>query len=279
MPTTKNVKEIYQDVADRGSEELSRASAGLAFSGLAAGLSISFGVLAAMSVAAVTDGVGLAYMAVYPVGFLVVVLGKAQLFTETTVTPVIAALRDRKLIPQVLRMWVVVLVFNLIGAAIFAVAVTQARLLHPDAMAILLEKAVEKMDYGAGSLFVRGIFGGWVVAVMSWLISASKDTIGQAFCIWVTAILIPAGDLAHSVLGSSEMLIGVVLGKILWLDYFGVFLIPVVLGNALGGVILVSLLNYAQVAASENKPRKPSRKKPSPAASTNLTEQTNHYNH
>ncbi len=279
MPTTKNVKEIYQDVADRGSEELSRASAGLAFSGLAAGLSISFGVLAAMSVAAVTDGVGLAYMVVYPVGFLVVVLGKAQLFTETTVTPVIAALRDRKLIPQVLRMWVVVLVFNLIGAAIFAIAVTQARLLHPDAMAILLEKAVEKMDYGAGSLFVRGIFGGWVVAVMSWLISASKDTIGQAFCIWVTAILIPAGDLAHSVLGSSEMLIGVVLGKVSWLDYFGVFLVPVVLGNALGGVILVSLLNYAQVAASENKPRKPSRKKPSPAASANLTEQTNHYKH
>ena len=278
MPTTKNVKEIYQDVADRGSEELSRASAGLAFSGLAAGLSISFGVLAAMSVAAVSGGFGLAYMAVYPVGFLVVVLGKSQLFTENTVTPVVAALRNHRLVPQVIRMWAVVLVFNLIGAAIFAFAITQAKLLHPDAMAILLEKAGEKIDYGAGSLFVRGIFGGWVVAVMCWLISASKDTIGQAFCIWVTAILIPAGDLAHSVLGSSEILIGVIAGKISWLDYFGVFLGPVVLGNALGGVILVSLLNYAQVAASENKPRKTSRRKRPPAACASLAEQANHRN-
>lgn len=256
MPTTKNVKEIYQDVADRGSEELSRASVCLALSGLAAGLSISFGILAATSVAAVTGGAGLAYMAVYPVGFLVVVLGKAQLFTETTVTPVVAALRDHRLTPQVVRMWTVVLVFNLIGAAIFAFAVTHARLLHPDAMAVLLEKAAEKIDYGAGSLFVRGIFGGWAVAVMSWLISASKDTIGQAFCIWVTAILIPAGDLAHSVLGSSEILIAVVSGEVSWANYFGVFLVPVVFGNALGGVILVSLLNYAQVTASETKFRK-----------------------
>jgi formate/nitrite transporter FocA (FNT family) len=86
-----------------GSEELDRASLGLTFSGFAAGLNISFSAVALAVVGALTDGVGLAAYLVYPLGFLIIILGKAQLYTENTVMPVTVALTDPRTVPNMLR--------------------------------------------------------------------------------------------------------------------------------------------------------------------------------
>ena len=244
---------------EEGKENLSRASLGLAFSGLSAGLNISFGALAMFSVAGKTGGVGLAAIAVYPLGFLMVVLGRTQLFTETTVPPVTVVLtgwkRKPRCILNMLRLWCVVLASNLLGALVAAAAISYTRVLDAGAFELLLHEVVGKMDNGAVSTALYAVYGGWVVALMAWLVAASRDTIGKAFVIWATAIVIPAGGLPHSIAGSAEVLIGVLSGKVLWTDYLTGFLIPAVLGNAVGGVFFVTLLNYAQIIGSSKKTR------------------------
>ena len=118
VAASKSAGEILEAVVEDGREELDRASVGLAFSGFAAGLNISFSAVAVAVVGALTGGIGLAAWLVYPLGFLIVILGRAQLFTANTVTPVTVALTDLGTIPNMLRLWVVVLIANLLGATV-----------------------------------------------------------------------------------------------------------------------------------------------------------------
>lgn len=259
MAETKSAGEIYETVTEEGRANLSRASLGLAFSGLGAGLNISFGALAMFSVANLTGGVGITAIAVYPLGFLMVVLGRSQLFTETTVAPVAVVLADGRRRPRcllnTLRLWVVVLASNLMGALISAAAISYTRVLDERAFRFLLEEVAHKMEPNFIGTTLYAVYGGWVVALMAWLVAASRDTIGKAFVIWATAIVIPAGSLPHSIAGSAEVLIGVLAGQVLWVDYLIGFLIPAALGNIIGGVFFVSLLNYAQIVGSEKRTR------------------------
>lgn len=86
---------------------------------------------------------------------------------------------------------------------------------------------------------------------MAWLVAASRDTISQVFFIYILAFLIPVGGLTHCIAGSSEVLMSVFAGETTFLDYLGLFLLPTTLGNTVGGLILVTLLNYGQVAGSK----------------------------
>lgn len=100
---------------------------------------------------------------------------------------------------------------------------------------------------------LKAVLGGWLVALIAWLVAASRDTISQIFFIWVLAFLIPVGGLMHSVAGSTEVLISVFSQQATWPEYFGEFLVPTTLGNTIGGVFLVTLLNYGQVIGSRRR--------------------------
>ena len=114
----------------------------------------------------------------------------------------------------------------------------------------ILEAVVED---GREELDRASIFGGWLVALIAWLVAASRDTISQIFFIFSLAFLIPAAGLTHCIAGSSEFLISVFSGKESWAEYLGGFLLPTTLGNIVGGVVLVTLLNYGQVIGSKKK--------------------------
>lgn len=254
MAATKTAGEILEAVVEDGQLELERANAGLAFSGFAAGLNISFSAIALAVVGSMTGGVGFAAYAVYPIGFLIVVLGRAQLFTENTVTPVVVVLSRSNRLPSMLRLWGVVLLFNLLGTLVFAATVHYAQVLDTSAVDILLEE-VDKMEaYSFATTMVKGIFGGWLVALIAWMVAASRDTISQAFFIYALAFMIPAAGLTHSIAGSSEFLIGVFANNISWAQYFAGFLFPTTIGNIIGGLFLVTILNYGQVIGSRKRP-------------------------
>src|ERR671916_1771672 len=238
MADSKNAGEILQAVVKDGREELDRASLGLTFSGFAAGLNISFSAVA-LVVGALTGGVGLVTYLVYPLGFLIVILGKAQLYTKNTVTPVTVALTDPRAIPNMLRLWVVIFVANLLGATLFSAVIVYGHILEPAALQILFEEVSHKAQYGFGVVFLKAIFGGWLVAMIAWLVAASKDTISQSFFIFSLAFFIPAAGLTHCIAGSTEFLINVFSGEQGWGAYLGGFLLPATPGNTVGGVILV----------------------------------------
>jgi formate/nitrite transporter FocA (FNT family) len=99
----------------------------------------------------------------------------------------------------------------------------------------------------------KAVIGGWLVALIAWMVAASQDTISQIFFTWLLVLLIPATGLAHCIAGSAEVLISVFSGETSWAEYLGRFLVPATLGNTIGGLVLVTLLNYGQVVGSGRK--------------------------
>ncbi len=178
------------------------------------------------------------------------VLGRAELFTENTVTPVSVVLTDWRRLPNMLRLWAVVFVSNIIGAMIFAFVVAHGEILSPAAFDLLFEEVASKMQDGFWTLTLKAVFGGWIVALVVWMVAASQDTVSQVLFIWLLILLIPAIGLPHCIASSTEFLVSVFVGQISWLEYLGGFLLPATVGNALGGFFLVTLLNYGQVVGS-----------------------------
>ncbi len=254
MPAPLTAGEILEETIDDGREELARGSAGLALSGLGAGLNVSFSAVALGIVGALSGGVGLLAYAAYPIGFIFVMLSRQQLFTTNTVTPVVVVLdEDRSQLWNMLRMWGILFVTNVLGALVFAFAVTHTEILPASALSVLLEEAAHKMENGFLALLVKGVIGGWLVAFVVWLVASARDTTSQLLLIWAPVFLIPATGLVHCIAGSSELMISVFGGETSWGEFLVGFLLPATLGNAIGGVILVTLLNYGQTIGSESE--------------------------
>lgn len=242
---------VFETIRREGEQELERPIAALAFSGLAAGLSMGFslvatGVLHAMLPNAawrpLVENMG------YTLGFLIVVLGRQQLFTENTVTAIIPLLDDpykSRTFKRVARMWSVVLVTNLLGALLFALALSHANF-EESIRAAFLERGMHTLSLPFFSTLTRGIFAGWLIALMVWLLPAAERE--RVSVILIITYIVGAASLSHVVAGSVEALYAVVNGAAAWSTYLVGFLIPVFLGNSVGGVLLVSILNYAQVA-------------------------------
>ncbi len=185
----------------------------------------------------------------YTLGFLIVVLGRQQLFTENTVTAIIPLLdnRDRlKTFGNVVRLWAIVLVTNLIGALIFALLVYHSGAFDSNVKRAFFELGTTTLSYDFGTTLIKGIFAGWLIALMVWLLPAAQYQ--RLWVIMIITFVVGAAGLSHIIAGSVEALYAVVAGGASWSRYFIDFLIPVFIGNSIGGVLLVSILNYGQVA-------------------------------
>jgi formate/nitrite transporter FocA (FNT family) len=251
--------EIYDHVEQAGRDELARPVVQLAFSGLAGGFVMGlsgFGVALVRSYLGDGESARLASFALYPAGFVAVIIGRAQLFTENTLFPVLVVLREPARLLRMLRLWVVVLACNLLGALLFSLLVSRTGALKPEALEKLGSLGHEAVAPGWSELFWAAVVGGWLIAMVAWLVSASHSTFGQLALIWFFTFIVGAGHFAHSIAGSSEVLVAVLHGDIS-VGTFLHWLSAAVVGNAVGGVGLVSLLNYGQVETSaEQSPKK-----------------------
>jgi formate/nitrite transporter FocA (FNT family) len=242
---------IHEIVRDQGEEELERSFNGLAWSGIAAGLSIGFSFLAQATLQArlpeaawrpLVSGFG------YSIGFLIVILGRQQLFTETTLTALIPALtrRNASTILLTLRVWVIVLIANLAATWIFA-AISAQPGIFPEAtvraMGVLSAQAVKGPFWHT---LITGGSAGWLIGLMVWLLPAADAS--RALIIILLTYVIAICQFPHVIAGSVEAAYGVFTGQASIGDYLFRFLIPTFLGNAAGGTILAALLNHAPLA-------------------------------
>ncbi|WP_051180787.1 formate/nitrite transporter family protein [Thermithiobacillus tepidarius DSM 3134] len=244
---------VHEVIRREGESELARSSSALAWSGLAAGLSMGFSLVAqGLLQAHLPDAFWrpLVVKLGYSVGFLIVILGRQQLFTENTLTPILVLLaRPRgSVLLNVLRLWSVVLATNLLGALLFAVAVGHSDVFAPPVQQAFLEIGRESLAGDFWTVLLRGIFAGWLIALMVWLLPAAETA--RVSIITLLTFLVGLGGLAHIVAGSVEALYVVVVGQAAWADYLR-FMLPTLLGNVLGGVALVAALNHAQVVSGD----------------------------
>ncbi len=241
---------IYEIVRAEGVRELARPTASLFWSGFAAGISIAFslaaeGVLHAYLPAA--DWRHLVTSFGYTTGFLIVVLGRQQLFTENTITavlPVMASPAASEL-RRMLRLWGLVLASNLVGTVVIGGLFAHAPL-FPDAVhAGMLEVARHFFELGPADMFWRGIVAGWLIATMVWLLPAAETA-----AIWVVLLvtyLIALAELSHIIAGAVETTFLLFLGEIAAGPALFTFLLPTLAGNIVGGSALFALISYAQV--------------------------------
>lgn len=252
--TRLSAAEIRDNVRVAAEEELRRPAAELLWSAIAAGLAIGFSFLAAgyLTTLVPANRATAAAAAGYPLGFIFVVLARNQLFTENTLEPIIPLLHRRtwRTLRRVLRLWGIVLPGNLAGALVFAMVTARTGLLRDPLRAALLPFAVEATSGGFWTVGFRAVFAGWLVALMAWLVSSTRATGAQIVLIVLTTAPIAAFGFAHSVAGSVEAFYRAAAGEAGWGAVVGGFILPAVLGNILGGVTLVALLNHAQVAGA-----------------------------
>ena len=254
--TRLSVHEIHENVTSAAEEELERPAAALLWSALGSGLTIAFSFLAGSYLSSLVDGEKYkeAMVAVaYPLGFMFVVLARHQLFTEQTLEPVLPFLEEpsRERLRKLLRLWGLVLVANLVGALTIALLCAWTPMLELDLLRAMDAVAQTATEGGFGAVFYKAIFAGWLVALMAWLIAATESSVGQLILMWLTTAPIAALGFKHSIAGSVEAFYRAARHDASWGQMAGEFIVPAVLGNIVGGVLFVALLNHGQVAADK----------------------------
>lgn len=247
---------VHKAVLEEGEEELSRPTSALAWSGLAAGLSMGFSFVAQGALhehlPPATWRPLIATLG-YAVGFIIVVIGRQQLYTENTLTAVLPVLKHRtgSVLANMLRLWGVVLVANLVGAALFALVLATTPIADPPLHHALAQVAHKAMEPTALEHFVRAIPAGWLIALMVWLGPSLPG--GRLWIVLILAYIVGLAGLSHVIAGSVDGMYAAIRGDMSWGDYFLRFLLPVLIGNTIGGTVLVATLNHAQVTSGERK--------------------------
>jgi formate-nitrite transporter family protein len=243
-------KVVYEAVRLEGEEELERAAIALAWSGLAAGLSMGFSLLAESALTAFLPDASwrpLIARSGYSLGFLIVILGRQQLFTENTLTPILPLLlhKDLETFGKVLRLWSTVLAANVAGTFLFALLIGRTHFLDPSIQRAILDISSAHVGQDFWTIALRAVFAGWLIALMVWMMPDAASS--RVFIILVITYVISLSSLSHIIAGSTNVFYLVVLGKLSAVHYFTGFFLPTLLGNIVGGVSLVAALAHAQV--------------------------------
>ena len=244
-------REILMLEIEEGLSQLQRPSSGLFLSGLSAGLDIGFGpflmaVVLTMGQTAFSEPItGILMANAYAVGFIFVVVGRSELFTEHTTLAVVPVLDGQASVKNLFRVWGIIYVSNLVGGTVFALmAVYIGPQLETVHRAAFVEIARGLVKYSWAVTLLAAVLAGWLMGLMTWLVAAGQNTISQAAFVWLVATAIGLAHLPHSIAGSIEVLMGVFVrgGVSIW--QFLDFLLWSTVGNVIGGTIFVGLLKY-----------------------------------
>ena len=250
-----DAKDLHRAVREAGQEELDRPISSLFFSGLAAGMAIASSLIAEGALHAALPDTPWRTLIVslgYPIGFLVVILGRMQLFTESTISATLPLVTKPSgwALRRTLRLWTVVLGANLLGTALAAGMIAAGLLGSSELRTAMIEVSLGITELSAGATFVNAIPAGFMIAILAWSLPNAR---GQAFQV-IAAItyVVAIGGFSHSVVGAVEAWLLLFVGKTGVVQTLGGLMLPAILGNLLGGAGLFALLAHAQVRGEMN---------------------------
>src|SRR3954471_8494371 len=241
-------KVVYAAIMKEADEELARSSSALFWSGLAAGLSMGFSLVAEAVLRRHlpdTDWRILVTKLGYSFGFLIVILGRQQLFTENTLTPILPLMRRKDLhtLCDVGRLWAVILVGKLLGALALGFVAARPPSFEHEVRHEFLAMGHVAMQHGFGVVVLKGIFAGWLIALLVWMLPYAESA--HFWVILAITWLVGVGHFNHIIAGAVEVFTLAWHGDKPWLQVLGNNLLPTLIGNILGGVTLVAALNHA----------------------------------
>jgi formate/nitrite transporter FocA (FNT family) len=254
VPTTGEVvpdrfssDEVFQRIVADADHEITSGVRELFFAAVAGGFAITITFLLYASLTASTDG-PIARVLLYPIGFVYIIIGGYQLYTENTLPPVALTLERLASIPSLVRHWSVVLAGNFAGGAVGAVVLAYGGVFSPEAAAVAVDFAEKGVETPVTALFFKGAFAGLIVAGVVWMDFAARDTISRIAVVYLAFLAIPLGNLFHVVVSFTEVVYATLLGQVgigvAMVEFVG----PVLVGNTVGGVVLVTVVNYYQTS-------------------------------
>jgi len=241
---------VYKAILKEGFDELSRPSSALFWSGLAAGLSMGASLMAEGLLASHLPDAPwkpLVSKFGYCVGFLVVILGRQQLFTENTLTPILPLMREKTMsrFANVMRLWSIVLLANLLGCLAAAWVAHLNIAFKSEVQTEFVEIGHQAMQGTFACHVVRAILAGWLIALMVWVLPFAESA--RFWMIIVLSYIVGLGHFGHIVAGAVQTFFMAIAGEVSWLDVIAHYFFPTLIGNILGGVALVAAINHAQV--------------------------------
>lgn len=241
---------IHEQIRQDGEKELERDSIALLWSAIAAGLSMGASLMAKGIFQVNLEGIPGAFLLEnlgYTFGFIIVIMARQQLFTENTVTAVLPVMHT----PSggnfllLLRLWGMVLLGNLIGTGLAALAFAHMPIFD-DATRLAFTHISEKvMENSPAEMFANAIIAGWIIATMVWMFPSAGAA--KLLVIVLMTWLVALGDLSHIVVGSVEVWYLVFTGALPWQEFIWPFALPTLAGNIIGGTFIFALISHAQI--------------------------------
>jgi len=243
---------IHEVVREEGEAAMERTAGALLMSALAAGLSMGFSFLAqAVIESSLPDTPWRSLVASlgYTVGFVIVILGQQQLFTESTLSAVLPVLtrRDMTTVAKTGRLWGLVLFANIAGTVIFAAMLQIPGVFSDEVVKALGVLAKQPFSGTFMVTVVRAVFAGWLIALMVWLLPSARSA--RLVTILLITYVVGISKLSHVIAGSVEASYSVMVGAASVQDYLYGFFAPTLLGNMIGGISLVAIINHGSIVA------------------------------
>jgi formate/nitrite transporter FocA (FNT family) len=240
------VGSAFERTVGEGEERLDRTWPGLFATGLVGGIDVGFGIFAQIIVQEATHSELLGAVA-FTIGFIAVTLANSELFTEDFLVPIAALVAGRSTVRQLVRLWSVTLVLNLIGGWLLSgLTMAASPKLHETAV----ELGRHFIDVGIGwESMAAALLGGAILTLMTWMERSTPSVPAKLVAAFSVGFVVAAAPLAHVVVTSQEMFSALHSGAPFgYLDWLGTAAWAA-LGNVIGGMLLVTGLRLIQVGA------------------------------
>ncbi|AMN50466.1 formate transporter [Psychrobacter sp. P2G3] len=239
---------LVEQVID-AKETFNRSLGSLFTSAFTAGLEIGISLFVILSAFALLNEVIPSHYAIvlasllYPIGFIIVVIGQSLLFTEQTSLLSLPVLNKIEPLHKLLRLWGIVIAGNIVGGCIFA-ALMIGLGLNMDLFSVsdIDAYAEHVLGFKWWVIFGSAVLAGWMMGVAAWLVTSARDTISRIVLVTLITGSIGFLGLHHSIVGNIEVFSALLYGNTVSLWRYLIFLVVVLIGNTVGGVVFVAVL-------------------------------------
>ncbi|WP_137283866.1 formate/nitrite transporter family protein [Halorussus salinisoli] len=253
MSVAPDPSEIFDRAVEEGERRLDQSMLELVSTSFIAGFTIVFGIVAlGIAEAVVRPRYGevakIAGSLAFGVGVVFLVVGRAELFNENFFDPTAKAVDadDSWMVGSLARLWVVTFALNLVGGGLFVAVLTVEGALPAGTPEVLSHTAEEIVHRRAAPEFVKGIVGGALVALLSFLLAAVNSVGSRITLSYVVGVLLTLGPFDHVIVTILHVLFGVLFEANIGLGALAETTAVVTAGNLVGGLGLVTLTHVAQ---------------------------------
>lgn len=250
----KEVKQILDEQIEASLKEFNKSNQGLLISAFSAGLEVGFSLLLMGTIFTLfadqmsVETLRLSLALCYPIGFIFVIIGRSELFTEHTALAILPVLKGSVKVKELLILWGLVYIGNLLGGYVFSFLIVS---IGPDVGFLSLDSlhhfAEELTHHQWHTILISALLAGWMMGLLGWLVTSSQETISRIFVVILVTAIIGMAGLHHCIVGSIEVFSGMITSEDITLMHYLKFQLWATLGNVIGGAVFVALLKYSHV--------------------------------